>query len=203
MHCLRHTMILQSRHFGQTSIRVVHFAQFDHFLFDKRVCTQQGTIMSLRWVFLTTATHKVQHFGAPIIRVGQCRGRFIGNHKDCSQWVQVGMWWGSLCHFNHGDAQRPHIGPTIVMRFPNHFRCHPKRGSYHRFALIQRVGELRRDTKVRQFDMCIFREQDIATFDISMTDTGNAMQIFEPQNNAGRHGPNAIFRNRRGEFQEI
>mmetsp|Transcript_42232 Transcript_42232/g.76199 ORF Transcript_42232/g.76199 Transcript_42232/m.76199 type:complete len:246 (-) Transcript_42232:274-1011(-) len=102
------------------------------------------------------------------------------------------MGWRPLGHFNRRDSQAPNIGPSIVMRLPDHLRSDPKRTSHNRLSFINGIRQLRTHSKIGQLDMPIIRQQHIPTLDIPMTNL-LLVQIFQPQHDPRTTRPNTLL----------
>mmetsp|Transcript_17994 Transcript_17994/g.30386 ORF Transcript_17994/g.30386 Transcript_17994/m.30386 type:complete len:223 (-) Transcript_17994:12-680(-) len=78
------------------------------------------------------------------------------------------------------------------MRLLDNFRCNPKGTPNHSLSLINRIRQLGTNTKIRQLDMSIIRQQHIPTFNIPMANF-LLVQIFQPQHNSRTRRPNRLL----------
>ena len=127
----------------------MHLSQSNHFLFDKGMRREEGGIVSLGGILLTRIADKIEHFGTPLIRIGQGWRGFGGNDENGPEGIEIAVWRNAFGHFNTGNAQGPYIGTAIVVRFANDFGCHPVRRSHDSFALIECIGQFGADSEIR------------------------------------------------------
>lgn len=98
--------------------------------------------------------------------LGNFRGFIGGDEVHCLEGGDAEVWWLFLAHFNQYNASGPDIDFFIVVLLSNELGCHPGRCPHRRVPHFPLFGELHGEAKVGNFDIPIFRHEDVIAFEV-------------------------------------
>jgi len=109
-------------------------------------------------------------FLAEFLRVLEAWSTVRSDQVECLEGFLIQIRWLGFDHLNRHNTQRPDVDLRAVLLLFDHFRSHPVWSTNHGCTLGLRLGELRAETEIGNFDISPGIKKNVIGFDITMDD---------------------------------